>query len=347
MHSMHIQLCIFEQRIGLQITGNFALRKQRIKQIFVTRIGVFFFRNFNLHIVGARVSKDSSGCEFGSNILIAKMTNITTHLRKMSTELIEGSIASYKLPLVNVLDYTESIPLNEWVGKEICIEFTSNIHCIATGKKIKKTYGEGLSYDAFLSSPLSSPSIVNPELSRIHEGIALRDFEWEQKHHNQPHFVYLSRTSDIKVGVTRSTNLYSRWIDQGATEGIRLAETPYRQLAGSIEVMLKEFLADKTAWQAMLKGECSDMSSLLEKKNRLLDELPEEVHPFIADNDQVIAITYPILQHPTKPKSIKLDTTPKVEGVLMGIKGQYLLLDNDRVFNVRSHAAYEVHVSIN
>jgi hypothetical protein len=275
------------------------------------------------------------------------MTNITTHLRKLSTELLDTSTASYNLSLIHILDYSGSMPLNEWVGKNISIEFTGNINCIATGKKIKKTYGEGLCYDAFLTSPLGSPSIVNPELSRIHEGIALRDFEWEQKHHNQPHFVYLSRTSDIKVGVTRSTNLYSRWIDQGATEGIRLAETPYRQLAGKIEVALKEYLADKTAWQAMLKGECSDKSSLLEKKNQLLDWLPEDVHSFIADDDEVISIQYPVLRHPLKPKSMKLDTTPKVEGTLLGIKGQYLLLDDDRVFNVRSHAGYEVLISFN
>lgn len=275
------------------------------------------------------------------------MTNITTHLRKLSTELLDNTTASYNLSLIHILDYSGSIHLNEWVGKKISIEFTGNINCIATGKKIKKTYGEGLSYDAFLTSPLGSPSIINPELSRIHEGIALRDFEWEQQHHNQPHYVYLSRTSDIKVGVTRSTNLYSRWIDQGATEGIRLAETPYRQLAGKIELSLKEYLADKTAWQAMLKGECSDKSSLLEKKNQLLDRLPEDIHSFISDNDQVVSIQYPVLRHPLKPKSMKLDTAPKIEGTLLGIKGQYLLLDDDRVFNVRSHAGYEVIISLN
>ncbi len=173
------------------------------------------------------------------------MTNINTNLRKMSTTLDEQGLATYQLPLVNILDFKGQESLNAWVGKHVKIQFTGNIHCVATGKKIKKTYGEGLSYDAFLTSPLSCPSIVHPELSRIHEGVALRDFEWEQKHHNQPHYVYLSRTSSIKVGVTRSTNLVSRWIDQGATEGIRMAETPYRQLAGKIEVMLKEYLADK------------------------------------------------------------------------------------------------------
>jgi len=272
------------------------------------------------------------------------MTNITTHLRKMPTSLNEQGLARYELPVVNILEYIGSESINEWVGKNIKIQFTGNIHCLATGKKIKKTFGEGLSYEAFLTSPLSCPSIVHPELSRIHEGIALRDYEWEQKHHNQPHYVYLSRTSNIKVGVTRSTNLLSRWVDQGATEGIRMAETPYRQLAGKIEVMLKEYLADKTAWQSMLKGECADYGHLLEKKNQMLEFFPEDLHGFIDDNDLVQNITYPVLKLPLKPKSIKLDTTPELEGRLLGIKGQYWLLDNDRVINIRSHAGYEVDV---
>lgn len=274
------------------------------------------------------------------------MINITTHLRKMTTALGISGIAEYSLPLVHITEYAGMQSINEWVGKRISMRFSGNIHCIATGKKIKKTYGEGLSYDAFLTSPLSSPSIVNPELSRIHEGIAMRDFEWEQKHHNQPHFVYLSKTSSIKVGVTRSTNLFSRWIDQGATEGIRLAETPYRQLAGNIEVLLKEHLPDKTAWQAMLKGLCSDTEDLVHAKNRYLDFLPEELHPFIVDDDTITTITYPALSLPTSPKSVKLDTTPLFEGELIGIKGQYLLFRSNHVFNVRSHAGYEVDLNV-
>jgi hypothetical protein len=237
----------------------------------------------------------------------------------MTTSLAEGNKAAYQLPMFSILEANGHISVNEWLGRQVNIQFTGNIHCVATGKKISKTYGEGLSYEAFLTSPLSCPSIVNPELSRIHEGIALRDFEWEQKHHNQPHYVYLSRTSSIKVGVTRSTNLFSRWIDQGATEGIRLAETPYRQLAGKIEVMLKNYIADKTAWQSMLKGECTDLQSLLQKKNELLEHFPEDLYSFVDDDDSIQTIEYPIVQLPSKPKSMKLDNTPEIEGRLMGM----------------------------
>ncbi|MFN5620895.1 MAG: DUF2797 domain-containing protein [Flavobacteriales bacterium] len=264
----------------------------------------------------------------------------------MNTRLDEKSMANYSLAQIAILDYLGELDVNSWVGHHIQLAFTGNIHCIATGKKIKKTYGEGLSYDAWLSSPLGNPAIINPELSRIHEGIALRDREWEEKHHNQPHYVYLSRTSGVKVGVTRATNLFSRWIDQGAVEGIILAHTPYRQLAGLIEVALKEHMDDKTAWQAMLKGEFKDTTSLTTHKESALGLLPEDYFDFISDDDTITHIHYPIDQLPSKPRSLKFDSNPVIEGKLLGIKGQYLLFDSDRVFNIRSHAGYEATITV-
>jgi hypothetical protein len=268
-----------------------------------------------------------------------------TNLRKMRTRL-EGPKAVYQLPIVDILDYRGLENVNDWVGQRIQISFEHAIHCIETGKKIRKSFGEGLSYEAFLSSPLASPSIVHPELSRIHEGIALRDKEWEEAHHNQPHVVYLSRTSEVKVGVTRTVNVPSRWIDQGASEAIILAETPYRQLAGLIEVTLKDHFADKTAWQKMLKNETDDRTPLPQWKERALNYLPAEFEPFISDSDEVTAIHYPVLAFPKTVKSLKLDTTPDIEGELSGIKGQYLLFSDGRVFNVRSHAGYRVTIRI-
>lgn len=275
-----------------------------------------------------------------------RMTNITTHLRKMRTELTASHDADYFLPQIHILSYSGEVGVNAWLGKMVRIEFTGNIHCIVTGKAIKKTYGEGLSYDAWLSSPLGNPAIVHPELSRIHEGIALRDKEWEEKHHNQPHYVYLSRTSGVKVGVTRSTNLYSRWIDQGATEGIIVAHTPYRQLAGLIEVALKNHMADKTAWQAMLKGECNDNVPLTVHKDKILHLLPADFEDFFSDDDTEHSINYPIIHLPIKPKSLKLDTSPIINKRLVGIKGQYFIFDDDSVLNIRAHSAYEVTIGV-
>jgi hypothetical protein len=135
---------------------------------------------------------------------------------------------------------------------------------------MNKSFGEGLTYKEFMESPIASPSIMRPELSEIHNGIALRDYEWEVKHHLQPHFVYIALTSNFKVGVTRTSNTPYRWIDQGAIQAIILAEVPYRQLAGLIEVSLKNHISDKTAWQKMLKGLPETDIDILQKQFMLL-----------------------------------------------------------------------------
>ena len=267
---------------------------------------------------------------------------ITTNLRKMRTSLDDTHTAQYLLPVYDNLEYSHEISINSLIGQRIQITFQGQINCVESGKSIKKTFGEGLSYEAFLRSPLASPSIIRPELSRIHEGIALRDEAWERAHHLTPHYVYLSRTSHIKVGVTRTTNVPSRWIDQGAIEAIILAETPYRQLAGLIEVALKDTMSDKTAWQAMLKNTIQDTSSLKHKKHEVADALPMELQDYISDDDTLTTIHYPVLAYPSKVKSIKLDNIKTYENKLVGIKGQYLLFEQDQVLNVRAHAGYRI-----
>lgn len=267
---------------------------------------------------------------------------LSGNIRKMRTELDE--VVNYELPLFDVLEEGEVVGMNDLVGKEISISFSGDIHCTVTGKKIKKTFGDGMSYDAFMKSPLAVPSIIRPELSRIHEGIALRDKEWEEKHHNQPHIVYLSLTSGVKVGVTRDINVPYRWIDQGAVQAIFFAETPYRQLAGLIEVDMKDYIADKTNWRGMLKNDYDREVDLLERKEELLEELSEEYHEFISDNDDITQIKYPVIKYPEKVKSIKLDKSPLIEKTLNGIKGQYLIFDDDSVMNMRSHAGYKISI---
>lgn len=266
---------------------------------------------------------------------------ISGNLRKMNTSLVNGR-AQYSLPLFDVLELTQELNMNQWVGREIAIQWEQAIHCIVTGKKIKKTYGEGMSFDAQKSSPQAVESILRPELSRIHEGIALRDAAWEEAHHNQPHYVYLSRTSGIKVGVTRTVNVPSRWIDQGAVEAIVLAETPYRQLAGLIEVELKSHFNDKTQWNAMLRPIRPQGEELLNLKDQAMDHLGEAYEPFFSDDDAVTTIDYPVVNYPAKIASLKFEKTPEIRSTLVGIKGQYLLFGNGMVLNIRSQSGYRV-----
>lgn len=255
-----------------------------------------------------------------------------------------GDVVDYKLPLFDVLEPGEQVSMNELVGKPVKITFDGDIHCVVTGKKIKKTFGDGMSYEAFANSPLAVESIIRPELSRIHEGIALRDKEWEEEHHNKPHIVYLSLTSGVKVGVTRETNVPSRWIDQGAVEAIVLAEVPYRQLAGLIEVELKQHIADKTNWRNMLKNEFTNEYGLAETKDIMLEYLPDEYYDFVSEDDEITYINYPVISYPEKVVSMKLDKVPVIENKLMGIKGQYLIFDDNTVINLRSHSAYRITI---
>ncbi len=101
---------------------------------------------------------------------------------------------------------------------------------------------------------------MKPELSTAHLDIEDRDLDYEKRVQLQPHIVYLALSSEVKVGVTRKTQVPTRWIDQGAVQAIPIVEVPNRYLAGITEVALKNHFADKTNWQKMLKNECRPVS---------------------------------------------------------------------------------------
>ena len=264
------------------------------------------------------------------------------NLRKMTSELHEE--VHYEIPLYDKTSFSESVSLNQYIGSTINISYSGIINCVISGKKINKTYGDGMSYDAFKSSPLAVESIIRPELSRIHEGVALRDYDWEMAHHMQPHVVYLSKTAGIKVGVTRETQIPYRWIDQGAVEALILAKTPYRQAAGLIEVALKKHISDKTNWRKMLQNNLSERS-LIDVKNELTNYLDDDLKPYVTLDSDINKVNFPVIKYPSKVKSVTLDKVPQIEEKLIGIKGQYLLFDNDMVFNVRRHAGYLIQLS--
>ena len=268
------------------------------------------------------------------------------NLRKMNGQLDDAGLVHYHLPWADVLDPIEPVSMNELIGKTLLISYQGHINSILSGEKMKKAYGEGLSYKEFMESPMASPSIVRPELSRIHEGIALRDYEWEMKHHMQPHTVYISLTNGYKVGVTRNTNIPYRWIDQGAIKAVRLADVPYRQLAGLIEVSLKPHIADKTHWQKMLKGVIDNPIDIVEVRDKMAALVPQEYQQYLLTETAVTEIKYPLEEPPIKVKSLKLDREDKIRKRLIGIKGQYLIFEDGSVFNIRSHSGYRIRLEI-
>jgi len=229
------------------------------------------------------------------------------------------------------------------IGKTIRMRFNGQINCIACGKRTKTSFGQGFCYNCFKTAPEASESVLRPELSKAHLGIA-RDSEWAQKYDLIDHHVYLAVSSAVKVGVTRNHQIPTRWIDQGASYALKLAKTPNRHIAGIIEVFLKNYYTDKTNWRAMLKNEVLKDCNLVAEKKRALALLPAELQKYANSDDKVTELVYPVEGYPGKIKSIGFDKTPEIEGLLRGIKGQYLIFEDGSVLNIRKHNGYFIEV---
>ena len=262
---------------------------------------------------------------------------------KIQKKMMRDTLKKMDTALQDVVQYTLDIHgeihnMNDYIGKQIKIEWSGKVIC-SCGKKMKKFYRSGFCYKCYWDSPMASQSIFKPELCTAHLGIEERDLEWEKNFQLALHYVYLANSSGIKVGITRGEQGVIRWMDQGASQAILLAEVPNRRFSGDIEVSLKRFVDDVTNWRKMLSGKPEDVD-LVKMKEELSVHVPEELKQYILADNTVTEISYPVGQYPTKINSVKLDRTPTIEGKLVGIKGQYLLLDRDRVFNIRSHEGF-------
>lgn len=263
---------------------------------------------------------------------------INGDLKKMLTE--NTSPIKYYLEFEN-----DFLDVNKLIGKKISINYTHKIKCIC-GKLLTKAYRQNFCYDCMTNSPQASLSIMNPELCKAHLGIEVRDLEWEKEFELKPHIVYLAVSSGIKVGITRKTQIPTRWIDQGAEHAIEFAEVPNRYLSGVIEVELKKHVADKTNWRKMLTSN-SPKIDLLAWKNKLYELMPEDTKQyFLQDKNNVNSFVFPVKELPEKVKSITLNKQDFFEGILVGVKGQYLIFEGGFVFNVRRHEGYIVEIKV-
>jgi len=269
---------------------------------------------------------------------------------KQKYKTMQYEIALHKMITANAEEvqyYLKSeeaiIHLNELLEKEITITF-SHYKCLGCAKD-KKVFAQGFCYDCFSSLPQAGDWIMKPELSKAHLDIEDRDLAYEKAVQLKPHIVYLALSSGAKVGVTRKTQIPTRWIDQGASEALVLLEVPNRYLAGVAEVALKKYISDKTSWQKMLKNDISSCD-LLEKRTELIPFLPEEVAPYLAESTELYKINFPVITYPSKVKSISLKKEASFSGKLTGIKGQYLIFEDGRVFNVRSHEGFVVYLKV-
>lgn len=246
----------------------------------------------------------------------------------------------YTLPAGN-----ERVEMNDLINKEIELKWEGIINCKHCGSKTKKSYMQGFCYSCFKTAPQAADCILRPELCEAHLGIA-RDIEWSKENCLKPHFVYLSLTSNVKVGVTRAGQIPTRWIDQGASAAIKLAETPNRHTAGVIETELKKYFSDKTSWQKMLKG-TGDFSAeeIPNAKKEAYEKMPLPLKQYYTGDDRLYRFEYPLESFPEKIKSINLEKVGKHKGTLAGIRGQYLIFTNGEVINIRKYTGYKVSIS--
>jgi hypothetical protein len=266
-------------------------------------------------------------------------------LRKMRTSLDENHLVHYRLPVGD-----QEIKLNPLIGENLTLTHTGSIFCYNCGKKTKKSYSQGHCYVCMTKLASCDMCIMKPETCHFALGTC-REPQWGEQNCFIPHYVYLSNTSSVKVGITRHTQLPTRWIDQGATQGLPIFKVSSRLVSGLVEVALSKLISDKTHWQAMLKGNAIDLD-LTEKAEELLPQISSALQT-ISDNhgeqaierlnESVRAINYPISEFPEKIKSHNFDKGPIVSGKLLGIKGQYLIFDSG-VINVRKFGSYEVSI---
>lgn len=236
------------------------------------------------------------------------------------------------------------IDLNSLLGKPIRMQFDGQINCIACGKRTKTSFSQGFCYNCLQTAPEASETVMRPELSKAHFGIA-RDMDWAREHDLIDHFVYLAVSSELKVGVTRHHQVPTRWIDQGASYAVRVLQTPNRHIAGVVEVFLKRYFTDKTNWRDMLRNKVAENFDLKQEKENVIRLLPAELRQYRCLDDEVVRLNYPVLEFPDKPNSLSFDKQAVIEGRLEGIKGQYLMLSGGQVLNIRKHNGYYIALS--
>ena len=258
-------------------------------------------------------------------------------LTKMETE--------FSQPIQYYLVFeTDFLNMNQLLDKNITIQFVK-YECLNC-KLDKPIYRQGFCKSCFFDIPQAADWIIRPELSTAHLDKEDRDLAYEKKVQLQPHIVYLANSSSVKVGVTRKSQVPTRWIDQGAHEAIEIVEVPNRYLAGITEVALKDYVSDKTNWRTMLKNEIVD-ENLVEWREKLKQYIPDEAKDYFIQNNTETNIDFPVHKYPEKPKSLNIIKEHQYTGKLVGIKGQYLIFEDETVFNIRSNEGLVVNISIN
>lgn len=270
------------------------------------------------------------------------MAHASGNVRKMQSVL--DQTVRYSLPLGDT-----QVELNALIGQSIKLTYAGVINCVACGRKSNKSFNQGYCFPCFRGLAQCDSCIMSPEKCHFHEGTC-REPEWGEQNCMIDHFVYLANTSALKVGITRHSQIPTRWVDQGAMQALPIARVSSRRLSGLLEVAIGQSVADKTAWQTMLKSQPEPLD-LYAARDELLDQYKDVIAGLHAEfgvqalqtlpEAHVFEITYPVSTYPDKVKALNFDKQAVVEGRLVGIKGQYLIFDCG-VLNVRKFGGYHL-----
>jgi len=272
-------------------------------------------------------------------------------------ELASGRLAKMLIEKTEPLSYhlnvgDEKIEMNAYIGKGIRIISNGEIRCSHCQRKTNKSFNQGYCFPCFKKLAQCDRCMMSPELCHFSQGTC-REPEWAEQFCMQKHIVYLANSSGLKVGITRHTQVPTRWMDQGAIQALPIISVSTRQLSGLVEVIMKEWVADKTNWRKMLKHDVAEID-LEQERDKLFElaagpladlrsQYPDEQINLL-ESGEVWQFEYPSLQWPEKIKTFNLEKQNIVEGKLLAIKGQYLILDSG-CFNVRKHTSFDVSLS--
>ncbi|UVM54418.1 DUF2797 domain-containing protein [Pseudomonas sp. B21-012] len=272
-------------------------------------------------------------------------------------ELGRGSISKMSARLdAPVVQYAfrlgeQEVPVNPLIGKTLRLEYLGAIHCSHCGRKTKTSFSQGYCYPCMTKLAQCDVCIMAPEKCHYDQGTC-REPSWGEQFCMADHVVYLANSSGIKVGITRATQLPTRWLDQGASQALPIVRVATRQQSGLVEDLFRSQVADRTNWRALLKGD-AEAVDLLAVRQQLFDSCAEGLTALQArfglqavqplNDGEVLEIRYPVEAYPSKIVSFNLDKNPVAEGTLLGIKGQYLIFDTG-VINIRKYTAYQLAV---
>ena len=265
-------------------------------------------------------------------------------VRKMRSRL--GQPVSYSARLGD-----NEITLNPLIDQQLKLIFSGGIYCIHCNRKTNKSFNQGYCYPCFQKLAQCDSCIIHPERCHLEQGTC-REPAWGEKYCMQDHIVYLANSSGLKVGITRATQVPTRWIDQGATQALAIMRVRSRLQSGTLEMAFKQHVADKTNWRDMLKGKAAELD-MAGERDRLLAACEEDIKELkdrfgffaisVLKGIDPVSIDYPVQAYPEKITSLNFDKGQVVSGTLKGIKGQYLIFDSG-VINLRRFSGYEVEL---